>query len=91
MLKPIYDLTKKGRHFIWEAEQQMAFEEIKSRLQKPPILSMPDGKGRFFYILTPVNMPLAVHYMKFRMVDPESFPMQVKECQKQQRIIQLQS
>ena len=47
LLKPIYDLTKEGRHFIWGAEQQMAFEEIKSRLQKPPVLSMPDRNGRF--------------------------------------------
>ena len=29
LLKPIYDLTKKGRHFIWGAEQQTALEEIK--------------------------------------------------------------
>ena len=29
------------------AEQQMTFEEIKSRLQKPPVFSMPDRKGRF--------------------------------------------
>ena len=47
LLKPIYDLTTKGRHFIWGAEQQMAFEEINSRLQKPPVLSMPDRKSRF--------------------------------------------
>ena len=47
LLKPIYDLTKKGRHFIWGAEKQTAFEEIKSRLQKPPVLSMPNRKGRF--------------------------------------------
>ena len=47
LLKPIYDLTIKGRHFIWGTEQQTAFEEIKSRLQKPPVLSMPDRKGRF--------------------------------------------
>ena len=45
-LKPIYDLTRKGRPFIWQQEQQTAFEEIKSRLQKPPILHLPDGKGR---------------------------------------------
>ena len=32
VLKPIYDLTKKGRHFIWGEEQQKAFEEIKARL-----------------------------------------------------------
>ena len=47
LLKPIYDLTRRGRHFIWGDEQQTAFEEIKSRLQKPPVLSMPDRKGRF--------------------------------------------
>ena len=47
LLKPIFDLTRKGRPFIWGDEQQKAFEEIKSRLQKPPVLSMPDKKGRF--------------------------------------------
>ena len=47
LLKPIYDLTRKGRPCVWEQEQQTAFDEIKSRLQKPPILSMPDRKGRF--------------------------------------------
>ena len=47
LLKPIYDLTRKGRHFIWGDEQQVLFEEIKSRLQKLPVLNMPDRRGRF--------------------------------------------
>ena len=47
LLKPIYELTKKGRHFIWGKEQQGAFDEIKARLQRPPMLSMPDKRGRF--------------------------------------------
>ena len=47
LLKPIYDLTRKGRSFNWQQEQQIAFEEIKNRLQKPPILHLPDNKGRF--------------------------------------------
>ena len=47
LLKPIYDLTRKNRPFYWGHDQQMAFEEIKSRLQKPPILHLPDNKGRF--------------------------------------------
>ena len=47
LIKPIYDLTRKGRSFIWEQEQQIAFEEIKKRLQKSPILHLPDNKGRF--------------------------------------------
>ena len=47
LLKPIYDLTRKDRPFKWEQEQQMAFDEIKSRLQKLPVLHLPDSKGRF--------------------------------------------
>ena len=35
LLKPIYDLIRKGRQFVWGKEQQDAFEEIKHRLQKP--------------------------------------------------------
>ena len=47
LLKPMYELTKKGRPFVWGEEQQKAFEEIKSRLLKPPVLSMPGRRGRF--------------------------------------------
>ena len=47
LLKPIYDLTSKGRQFVWGEKQQDAFEEIKTRLQKPPELHMPDKVGRF--------------------------------------------
>ena len=47
LLKPIYELIKKGRPFLWGDEQQKAFDEIKSRLLKPPVLSMPDRRGRF--------------------------------------------
>ena len=47
LLKPIYDLTRKGRPFDWGKEQQDSFEEIKSRLIKPPVLHMPNKTGRF--------------------------------------------
>ena len=47
LLKPIYDLIKKGKPFLWEKEQQEAFEEIMKRMLKPPVLSMPDRRGRF--------------------------------------------
>ena len=33
--------------FLWEKEQQEAFDEIKKRMLKPPVLSMPSRKGRF--------------------------------------------
>ena len=47
LLKPIYDLTTKGRLFVWGKEQQDSFEEIKCRLVKPPVLHMPNTTGRF--------------------------------------------
>ena len=47
LLKPIYDLTRKGRPFIWEKEQQDSFNEIKCRLIKPPVLHMPNKASRF--------------------------------------------
>ena len=47
LLKPIYDLTTKGKQFVWGVEQHIAFDEIKQRLQKPPVLHMPDKIGRF--------------------------------------------
>ena len=47
LLKPIYDLTRKGRQFIWGEEQQEAFEEIKRRLVKAPVLHMPNHEHRF--------------------------------------------
>ena len=47
LLKPIYNLTRKGRQFIWREDQQKAFEEIKCRLQRLPVLHLPDRHGRF--------------------------------------------
>ena len=47
LFKPIYDLTRKGRPFVWEKEQQDSWAEIKCRLIKPPVLHMPNTTGRF--------------------------------------------
>ena len=47
LLKPIYDLTRKGRPFVWGKVKQDSFEEIKHRLIKPPVLHMPNTTGRF--------------------------------------------
>ena len=38
---------RKGRQFIWGKEQQDAFEEIKCRFIKPPILHIPNNTGTF--------------------------------------------
>ena len=47
LLKPIYDVTRKGRPFNWGKEQQDSFEEIKHRLMKLPVIHMANKTGRF--------------------------------------------
>ena len=47
LLKSIYDLTRKGRQFIWGEEQQRAFDKVKGRLVKLPVLHVPENKARF--------------------------------------------
>ena len=51
LLKPIYDLARKSRQFIWGEEQQKAFEEIKHILIKLPVLQLPDSQGRYHIYL----------------------------------------
>ena len=43
----MYDLTRKGRPFVWGKEQQDSFEEIKCRLIKPSVLHMCNTTDRF--------------------------------------------
>ena len=47
LLRPVYDLTRKGRPFVWGKEQQVSFEEIKCRLINIPVLHMPNKMGRY--------------------------------------------
>ena len=47
IIETIYDLTRKGKQFIWGKEQQTAFKEIKHRLIKLPVIHLPNSTGRF--------------------------------------------
>ena len=47
LLKPIYDLTRKGRQFIWMDKQQEAFEGNKTKVTKDISITYPDRVGRF--------------------------------------------
>ena len=47
LLKPIVDLTRKDRPFMWGAAQEKAFTEVKLRLKHPPVLHLPRAEGRF--------------------------------------------
>ena len=47
LLKPIVELTRKGRPFIWGDAQEKAFREVKQSLTNPPVLHLPKAEGRF--------------------------------------------
>ena len=47
LLKPIYDLTHKGRHFVWGKEQQNAFTEIKVGCKDPQCYTCQIAKEGF--------------------------------------------
>ena len=47
LLKPIVELTRKGRPFVWSQEQERAFKEVKLRLTNPSVLHLPKAEGRF--------------------------------------------
>jgi hypothetical protein len=40
-------LLEKGVDFSWTDERQKAFEELKKRLTKAPVLTLPDQSKRF--------------------------------------------
>ena len=47
LLAPIYDLTRKGRPFVWTPLHQKNFEKIKQLMAKPPVLTLPTSTGRY--------------------------------------------
>ena len=47
LLKPIVELTRKDRPFIWGEAQEKAFREVKLRLKNLPVLHLPKAEGRF--------------------------------------------
>ena len=44
---PLNNLLKKNRSFVWSEDCQTAFEELKARLQQPPILALPNDEDMF--------------------------------------------
>ena len=43
----MYDLTRKGRPFMWPNMDQEGFKEIKNGLLKAHVLHLPDNRGSY--------------------------------------------
>ena len=91
LLKPIYDLTRKGRQIVWGVEQQNAFEEIKQRLQKLPVLHIPNKIGRFQLYSDTSKYATGSALYQIQNGKPKLIAYASKYCQKQCAIIPLQN
>ena len=89
--KPIYYLTRKGRQFTWGEEQQKAFEEIKSRLQRPTVCHLSDRQERFQLYSDTSKFATGSALYQIQNGQQTSLPTQVKGCHRQPRIMQSQS
>ena len=80
----------KDRPFIWGQEQQTVFDKIKSRLQKPPVLHLPDGKGRFHLYSDTSKHTMGSPLYQIQNGKPKLIAYASKNYQKQQRTIPIQ-
>ncbi|GJZ54509.1 putative reverse transcriptase domain-containing protein [Tanacetum coccineum] len=46
--KPLTKLTQKNKKYIWEKDQETAFQLLKQKLCEAPILALPEGNDDFF-------------------------------------------
>ena len=86
LLKPIYDLTRKGRPFIWGKEQQDSFEEIKCRLIKAQVLHMPNKTARFHLYSDTSKFATSSALYQIQDSKPKLTAYASKRLQKQQRV-----
>ena len=86
LLRPIYDLTRKGRPFHWGKEQLNSFIEIKCKLVKPPVLHMPNKMGRFHLYSDTSKYATGSALYQIQGGKPKLLAIQAKDSQKLYRI-----
>ena len=92
LLKPINDLTRKGKQFLWEEEQtKRPLMRSNTDYKDPQSYIYPTDMDVSNCIQTLVSLPLVVCCIKFKMDSQGSLHMSVKECQRQQRNIPSQN
>ena len=91
LLKPIYDLTRKGRPFIWGKDQQDSYEEIKCRIIKLLVLHMPNKTGRFHLYSDTSKFATGSALYQIQNSKPKLMAYASKDFLRQQKVITSQS
>ena len=83
LLAPIYDLTRKGRPFVWTKLHEKNFEEIKKQMVSPPVLTPTHRYRKIHLILRHIQKSCwKVHYGRSRMESLDSLDMEARVCPK---------
>ena len=61
---PLTELTKKSMRFTWYDKCEANFQELKQRLIKAPVLSLPNDNGNFFVYCDTSKMDLGCVLMQ---------------------------
>ena len=69
ILKPIYDLSRKGRPFVWGKEQQDSFEEISADWSDHQFYICQIKQEGSIYTQTLANLQLVAHCIRYKMVN----------------------
>ena len=91
LLKPIYDLTRKGRPFYGERNNRMHLRKLKTECRNLQFSVCQIGKADSYCILTSAKLQQTAHYMNFKMENPGLLLTQAKGCLRQQKTIQSQN
>ena len=91
LLKPIYDLTKKGRHFCGETCNKTHLRKSKADCRNLQFSVYPTEKVDLHYIQTPVNLQLVVGYINSKMENPDLLHTSVNGCLRQPKTIESQN
>ena len=62
--EPLLKLLRKSSKFIWEDEQENAYQQLKAALLEPPILKYPDYSKTFFVVTDASQVGLGASLMQ---------------------------
>ena len=68
-------LLEKGDTLFGERNNERPFEKIKSRLQRPPVLHLPDRQGQFQLCSDTSKFADGSALYQIQMASPNSLPM----------------
>ena len=86
-MRPLIDLTKKGKVFNWTTKCQEALDDLKITLTGPEIIAFQKRMVRIYLIVMLVTLEFQAHSVRYKMAKKELFLTVVVHSTKQRKNI----